>query len=118
MSLRPLDEIGEEMLQLELTQRERRRAAGRCDYCDQPPQSRPCKFPRRHADPRIVRPIQAGLPLEARAGDVVVFNHSKNGPRYHVTLHGKHPQPGAGMFVELEELPGQFAPHLFTVIKP
>lgn len=59
----PLDlqEIGEERIKLELSQREKRRAAGRCDFCDRPPASKPCKFPRRHHDPRIAQPLQLEL---------------------------------------------------------
>jgi hypothetical protein len=53
-----LDEMGEERIKMELAQRERRRAAGRCDYCDREPSSPICKFPRRHHDAWIRTPEQ------------------------------------------------------------
>lgn len=56
-----LDEMGEDRIKIELAQRERRRAAGRCDYCDRPPSSPACKFPRRHTDKRIRTPEQLRL---------------------------------------------------------
>jgi hypothetical protein len=51
--VRPLDELGEELLKLELTQRAKSRAAGVCDYCGKGPTTPLCRFPRRHRDPRI-----------------------------------------------------------------
>jgi hypothetical protein len=56
-----LDEIGEERIKLELSQREQNRAAGLCDYCNRPPSSPVCKFPRRHKDQRIRTPEQLRL---------------------------------------------------------
>lgn len=56
-----LDEMGEDRIKIELAQRERRRAAGRCDYCGRLPSSPSCKFPRRHNDARIQTPEQLKL---------------------------------------------------------
>lgn len=53
-----LEEMGEERIKMELAQRERSRAAGRCDFCGRAPSSPACKFPRRHKDPRIRTPEQ------------------------------------------------------------
>ena len=53
---RDLDEITEKELLCELANREWRRSAGMCDYCNRPPSAPPCKFPSRHSDPRIRDP--------------------------------------------------------------
>jgi hypothetical protein len=56
-------------------------------------------------------------PASVKVGDTVVFAHAAAGPRYHVNAFGRHPiAQGSEPFVELAELPGQFAPHLFRIV--
>lgn len=43
-----LDEFTDEQLHEELELRRRRRAKGRCDYCDRPYTQPACRFPKRH----------------------------------------------------------------------
>jgi|HubBroStandDraft_2_1064218.scaffolds.fasta_scaffold25282_5 hypothetical protein len=53
MQPKPLEEIGEQLLTMELQRRERARESGVCDFCGHGPQTKQCRFPRRHHDPRI-----------------------------------------------------------------
>jgi hypothetical protein len=50
-----IDEMTEAELLGELRLRESRRANGWCDYCCHYSHESPCRFPKRHHDPRIVR---------------------------------------------------------------
>lgn len=50
---RDLDEYDEKELDAEKRRRAERRNRGLCDYCERAPTSPPCRFPRRHRDPRI-----------------------------------------------------------------
>lgn len=47
------DEKDEEELREELEYREKERNKGVCDYCGRSPDTKSCKFPKRHHDDRI-----------------------------------------------------------------
>jgi hypothetical protein len=46
-----LDEYSEADLLGELAKRKRLREAGKCDYCERPYKTSPCRFPERHRPP-------------------------------------------------------------------
>lgn len=50
-----IDEMSESLIQDELSNRERWREQGGCDYCGRAPTTSSCKYPVRHADVRIDR---------------------------------------------------------------
>lgn len=54
---RDIDELAEASLKLELKTRKRKRRSGVCDYCGRRPETATCKYPSRHSDPRIRRPV-------------------------------------------------------------
>jgi len=53
---RGLDEYTDLELAEEVARREKLRAKGKCDYCERPPTTAPCKFPDRHHRDLVKKP--------------------------------------------------------------